>query len=216
MRQKTISDYLQNFAADSLIHVIGPFYQSQMVSEPVIFVDRGCQTRIEDEGISVGDGDSSDQQMDISLSPKKNISDLSFALENIPSYFQHVHLLGFLGGRRDHEYFNLGAAQHFLERRSQPSRICFDDLIYGYSAGSWAFDRYGLFSIAVLRDTLLTLHGACAYPCKKKTLFETLGSLGLSNIGAGTIYLETECPVFVILADENSTNYHHYTAQNNV
>lgn len=198
----TISQYLERFPSNIPVNVLGPFHRSGALAEPVLFIDRGVVNRIESEGVSVGDGDSSDRPMDIPLDPDKDCSDLAFALDCIPGRFTEVRLYGFLGGRRDHEYFNLGTAHRFLEKRSQPSVIRFEERIVGYTSGTWSFRRNGLFSIAALRDTRLTLQGACRYPCREGTAFGVLDSLGLSNQGSGDIHLENEGPVFVIFESE--------------
>lgn len=197
----TVSEYLSRFAHASVINVAGPFNQQSPLDEPVIFVDGGSAARLSDEGIAVGDGDSSGGRMDVLLKRDKNCSDLAFALESIPPGYTRVRLLGFLGGCRDHEYFNIGCAHRFLENRAGPSSIWFDNLICGYSPGTWTFERSGTFSIAAVRDTWLTLGGDCAYPCRTRTRFDALDSLGLSNIGTGTVLLENEGPVFVIFED---------------
>ncbi|MCY4049935.1 MAG: hypothetical protein OXF60_00350 [Gammaproteobacteria bacterium] len=204
-----ISDYLNNFPSDIPINIIGPLYRSGPLQEPVLFIDGGTNYRCNDSGLSVGDGDSSEFPLDILLSINKDFSDLAYALSAIPSHFSNVYLYGFLGERRDHELFNLGAAHRFLENRSQPSTIQFEQTIIGYTAGRWNFQRDGLFSILCLKDTWLTLHGECNYPCQDRTQFQVLDSLGLSNVGHGEIDLQNEGPVFVIF--ETPTKYQHRT-----
>ncbi|MCY4148096.1 MAG: hypothetical protein OXF73_01840 [Gammaproteobacteria bacterium] len=193
-----ISEYLDNFTPDTLISIIGPLYRSGPMQEPLLFVDGGSNCRVGNAGLSVGDGDSSVCPMDIPLPTDKDYSDLAFALKSIPANYSSVCLYGFLGKRRDHEYFNLGAAHQFLESRSQPSTIRFEQTIIGYTAGTWSFHREGLFSILSLKDAWLTLHGDCRYQCRDRTRFRALDSLGLSNVGHGEIHLQTENPVFVI------------------
>ncbi len=193
-----ISEYLSNFTSVSPISIIGPLYRSGPMQEPIFFIDGGSNHRINNAGLSVGDGDSSELPMDIPLSTDKDYSDLAYALSSIPSHFSKVYLYGFLGERRDHELFNLGAAYRFLENRSQPSTIHFEKEIIGYSPGTWDFHRNGLFSILSLKDTWLTLRGKCRYRCENRTKFHVLDSLGLSNVGHGEIYLHNESPVFVI------------------
>ncbi len=198
MNNMKISDYLDDFPYDTPINIIGPLYRSGPMQEPLLFVDGGSNYRIGNAGLSVGDGDSSGYPMDILLSTDKDCSDLAYALDSIPADYSSVGLYGFLGKRRDHEYFNLGTAHQFLESRSHPSTIRFEQAIIGYTAGTWSFHREGLFSILSLKDTWLTLHGDCCYPCRDRTRFRVLDSLGLSNVGHGEIHLQTEGPVFVI------------------
>ncbi len=200
----SIADYLEPFSPDCNISIVGPFHPDPFIAdEPVIFVDRGTCARRNNEGLSVGDGDSFPGKLDIALNPDKDFSDLAFVLDAIPRQYSMVTLIGFLGGRRDHEYFNLGAAQRFLINRDGPARICFEDAIFGYSSGRWEFRRMGCFSIAAVEPVLLTLAGDCRYPLPDKTRFSALSSLGLSNHGSGTIYMHNDGPVFVIFEDSD-------------
>ncbi len=198
----SIDAYLNQYSHKKQITLIGPFCRNlQEKPEPVIFVDSGTHFRKSNEGISVGDGDSFDGKIDVSLNPDKDFSDLAFALDNIPQNFSEINLIGFLGGRRDHEMFNIGEAHHFLKSRESPTSLFFDDKIYGYSAGQWRFERQGSFSIAVIEATSLTLTGDCMYQCVEKTTFNPLCSLGLSNIGQGTILLNCDDPAFVLFEE---------------
>ncbi len=198
----TIESYLSNFKNSQRITLVGPFFDNGLdVEEPVIFVDSGAQFRKESQGISVGDGDSFDEPMDILLNPNKDYSDLAFALKNIPDNYQEIGLAGFLGGRRDHELFNIGEAHHFLGTRKSPTKIQFDNAITGYSSGQWKFDRNGGFSILTVETALVELTGDCLYTCPQKTTFAPLVSLGLSNVGSGTIYMLCDGPVFILFEE---------------
>ncbi len=194
-----LQKYLRKFENHRRISLVGPLcvYHCKH-EEPTIFVDGGSAFRIAGEGISVGDGDSFAGKIDVELDPQKDFSDLAFALGQIPAHFCEVILCGFLGGRRDHELFNIGEAHHFLRARLSPTRVSFDDEIIGYSAGAWQFERLGLFSIAVIEQTAVALTGDCLYTCPDKTIFTPVSSLGLSNQGSGTVSIECEGPVFIL------------------
>ncbi len=198
----TLEKYLDNFNNSRQITLVGPLFERGEampdLAEPLIFVDGGARLRQCEEGVVVGDGDSFAGTMDVLLATDKSFSDLAFALSNIPQHFGNVRLLGFLGGRRDHELFNIGEAHHFLCNRKQPTTITFDNDIIGYSSGQWQFERIGSFSVAVVEAAHISLRGACRYTCPPTTRFMPLRSLGLSNIGTGTVYIDCDNPIFVL------------------
>ena len=82
----SIPEYLSRYRKDEVLTLTGPLYCDKETeigfTEPVIFVDGGTQWRLGEEGIAVGDGDSSQFKMDILLNPDKDFSDLAFALES--------------------------------------------------------------------------------------------------------------------------------------
>ena len=202
----TIEKYLSNFKNSLHITLVGPFYENvhdnvQGIEEPVIFVDRGARLRKSGEGISVGDGDSFEGMIDVPLNPLKDFSDLAFALGHIPEHFGEVNLIGFLGGRRDHELFNIGESHHFLRARKSPTTIKFDNDIVGYSSGQWRFERIGGFSVSVVEQTRVGITGDCRYPCPQTTKFMPLSSLGLSNVGTGTVCIDCDGPVFILFEE---------------
>lgn len=191
-------DYLNQFPDHDQIHLVGPLAEAGLrIREPVIFVDGGSQRREGGIGITVGDGDSSLEKMDIELDPVKDYSDLAFALGLLGARFTTVTLSGFLGGRRDHELFNLGEVHHFLCSRPLRTRVLLDDELVGYGAGQWEFTVRGTFSLATLAETAVSLSGECAYPIESGTVIKPLNSLGLSNEGDGIVVLGCAGPVFV-------------------
>lgn len=201
----SIPEYLSQHCKDKVLTLVGPLRPDATIgtalTDPVIFVDGGARSRLNNEGIAVGDGDSAECIMDILLNPDKDFSDLAYTLSQIPLDFAQLHLSGFLGGRRDHELFNLGEVYHFLKARPGIGRATFDGKISGYAAGQWEFERHGGFSLAVLENTHLTLTGDVRYSCEHPTRFGTLDSLGLSNVGSGTIYIDCDAPVYVLLEE---------------
>lgn len=197
----TIEKYLSGFKNSRQITLVGPLYEIHdhvQVEEPVIFVDGGARLRQSAEGIVVGDGDSFGGTMDVLLKADKCFSDLAFALAHIPHTFCQVKLIGFLGGRRDHELFNIGESHHFLRTRKLPTTIDFDHEIIGYSCGHWQFERMGGFSVVVVEETQLIITGDCRYTCPQPTRFIPLSSFGLSNVGTGTITIKCDGPVFIL------------------
>lgn len=198
-----LQQYFRQYETFDTLALVGPLWDgSGTVRDPVIYVDGGARFRHHHQGIAVGDGDSFGAKLDISIDTDKDFSDLAFALDNIPDQFIDITLFGFLGGRRDHELFNFGEAHRFLNNRKRTCRMGFDGKVFAYSPGNWTFERTGLFSIAVLEKTMILLTGDCRYTCNSDTEFQPLSSLGLSNLGYGTIYMECDRPAMVIFEDE--------------
>jgi thiamine pyrophosphokinase len=189
----TLDSYFDRFRQCRKITLVGPFFDnSNEIEEPVIFVDSGTHFRKSGEGISVGDGDSIDTPLEIRLNPDKDFSDLAFALRNIPGHYSEIDLAGFLGGRRDHEIINIGEVHHFLNSRKSPTEIRFDSEVMGFSKGQWQFERFGSFSVLTVVETIVSITGDCRYACPECTVFPPLSSLGLSNIGSGTITINCD------------------------
>ncbi len=172
-----------------------------MFHDPVIYIDGGAQFRRQDEGLAVGDGDSHDGILDEKLNPIKDYSDLAYVLASLPAHFNEICLYGFLGGRRDHEWANLGEAHAFLKQRHQATQLHFGSRISGFSSGRWQLEIDESFSLLCLEASKVKLDGECRYQLKQKTSMEPLCSHGLSNVGHGAVILQTDKPVFIIYPD---------------
>lgn len=189
-----LEKYLAQFKSNSKLYLIGPLYDEEAIfKEPVIFVDGGGQYQKSEEGFIVGDGDSSEIQMDEKLSEEKDISDLGYALSQIEG-FSELLLLGFLGKRKDHELMNLAEVHRFLKGKSQV-KASFDNKVIALSTGEWKLDIMGTFSLFAFESIELTMSGECKYSID--TTLKELSSHGLSNEGNGEIVINTNGPVFV-------------------
>lgn len=197
-----IARYLHDYVDSVSIELVGPMYNGDAkFTAPTLFVDGGTEFRNQNEGLSVGDGDSYPDSLDECLNPHKDYSDLAYVLASLPAHFHKVALSGFLGGRRDHELANLGEANAFLKHRHQATRIQFGQAICGFSTGDWQLEIHEPFSLMCLETTKLTLTGDCTYPLIEPIQIEPLCSHGLSNIGAGRITLKTDAPVFIVYSN---------------
>ena len=204
-----LNRYLQQFTKQPQITLVGPLYHGDGIFvAPVVFVDSGVAFQNKDEGFSVGDGDSSACQLDEMLPTDKDISDLGYALSQIPEGFNKVRLMGFLGGRRDHEWFNIGEVNGFLNQASAATQACFEDEIFALCRGNWSLQISGLFSLACLQTTSVVLNGDCRYQIEPDTKVAPLSSFGLSNEGSGQIFLTTDQPVFILRGDDNTCVTH--------
>ncbi len=195
----TITRYLHNYSTQKNVSLVGPLYTGKaQFSDPVIYIDGGTQFRQQHEGLAVGDGDSHDGVLDEKLNPNKDFSDLAYVLASLPAHFHDVYLNGFLGGRQDHEWANLGEVHAFLRQRHQATQLHFGEQITGFSSGRWQLEVNEPFSLLCLATAKVKLLGECRYQLKQKTLLEPLCSHGLSNLGYGVVTLQTDKPVFIV------------------
>ncbi len=195
----TITRYLHCYASQKSVSLVGPLYTGETkFSDPVLYIDGGAQFRQQREGLAVGDGDSHNGALDERLNPNKDYSDLAYVLASLPAHFHEICLHGFLGGRRDHEWANLGEAHAFLKQRHLATQLHFETRITGFSSGRWQLEINEPFSLLCLETANVKLSGECQYQLKQKTRMEPLCSHGLSNVGHGVVILQTDKPVYVI------------------
>lgn len=196
---------LTNMTEWTFVGPMGPTVPETLLGYPLIAVDGGAyhSPRLD---IWVGDADSYKEIVNCPHQFKhptdKSQSDLALALaffgENLLYKF---HFWGFLGGRRDHELFNLGEALSYLDHHPE-SQILFygaDGKISFHllGAGDWKFNHQGLFSLGTLKKVSVKLKGECRYPIPKSLYISPMSSLGLSNEGLGNITLSCDGPVFI-------------------
>ncbi|MDD0852362.1 hypothetical protein HBN50_04595 [Halobacteriovorax sp. GB3] len=199
--------FLQLIKDYSEITLVGPMPFSEAIErdEPIIYVDGGLNHRIDDSHphLSLGDNDSNitDQKLDILLERDKDFSDLSYALDLIPFNIEIVTLLGFIGGRKDHEFLNFGAIYNFLEKRDEPCLVFIDDEFIAHSPGDFILEHHGLFSLITFDDQEITLEGDCKYKLESPTLIRKLSSRPLSNQASGSIHIQSQKPLFIYLQD---------------
>jgi thiamine pyrophosphokinase len=184
---------------------MGPKLPDQFFHLPVIGVDGGAHfhTKLD---IWVGDADSYAQEVCAHHiyrhSTAKDQSDLSLAL-GLFTMARHYkfHFWGLLGGRKDHELFNLGEALTFLNQHSECQIMFYNNegkiLFHVLGSGSWTFSHQGVFSLGTLHKTTLRLVGDCKFPILNYQLLHPLSSQGLSNEGKGEMVLENNGPVFI-------------------
>ncbi|MEM7208554.1 MAG: hypothetical protein AAF434_12085 [Pseudomonadota bacterium] len=197
-------DFLANCAQHARVHIVGPMLRKhpEWPSIPTIFVDGGArwQSQLPDDFhasvISVGDGDSiGDRSLDIVLNPEKDVSDLGYALGMLEGVaIEHLSLSGFLGGRRDHEWINLGEVARFMDAR-RDTRADFEDAIAILSRGQFSLNHHGIFSLVSLKPTRITITGAVKYPLEKTTLLAAHSSHGLSNEATGIFQVTCDRPL---------------------
>jgi thiamine pyrophosphokinase len=189
---------------------MGPEIPEGLSIHPLICVDGGAHFS-KNADIWVGDKDSFKGEIIskhvFQFSVHKDKSDLCLAFELFADFSpKTLHLWGFLGGRKDHEIFNLGEALKFLDNNPE-SQILFYDLngkmvFHLISEGVWRFSHKGLFSVGCLRAVDITLTGKCDYPIHKRSPISPFSSNGLSNVADGEIELDTSGPLFIYFPED--------------
>ncbi len=195
-----LKEYLQTLVKSNEIALIGPLHNGEKILESEkIFIDGGTKFRNSQEGVSVGDNDSTNIPLDLVLQKEKDYSDLSYVLNQLTDNFHFVNLYGFQGGAKDHELINYGEVHRFLEKRKIETLVCFDDNIKAFSAGKWEFNLMGSFSLFCFSECQLKMMGACQYQFAESVPFSKLSSRGLSNEGSGRVLIHTDSPLFVFI-----------------
>ena len=201
-----LRDDLAQIQEWTLVGPLGPVLPDSLKSYPIMAVDGGAH--FTQQGLVwVGDGDSfRNEEIKaehiFNYPPEKSMSDLALALGLFRGHLPYkLHLWGFLGGRRDHELFNLGEASLFLENHPECQIIFYNSegkiAFHFLGEGHWRFQHYGIFSVGTLKNTKVRITGDCVYPLKEETQISSLSSLGLSNEARGEVTLQSWGPVFV-------------------
>lgn len=171
----------------------------------LIFIDGGLIHRrkfllkvptLTKTSVSIGDGDSSNQQMNM-LKTDQNLSDLSYCLNFLSKQKNGgtFMFVGFLGGRIDHQFFNLGEISRFVKKNQ--TQVSLEDRINFLPQGKNVLEIQGLFSLGSFEDNKIKIDGACLYKSKKWLSLPILSSRGLSNVGSGKVEIESTSPVAV-------------------
>jgi thiamine pyrophosphokinase len=205
-----LPDRLQNKNEWLFVGPMGPKIPDNLSHLPRICVDGGARYA-DTMDIWIGDADSYKEKAhanDIFKLPvDKDQSDLAVSLDLFkdPRHYK-FHFWGFLGGRKDHELFNLGESLHFLEQHQECQILFYNEhshltfMLAG--AGIWKFTHQGVFSLGTLKKTDVKLTGNVKFPIPKTHPLYPLSSLGLSNVGEGEFQLENHGPVFLYFPEE--------------
>lgn len=145
---------------------------------------------------TIGDGDSSKKRMTM-LKEDQNLSDLSYCLNmmNKEVDVETFLFVGFLGGRLDHQFFNLGEISRFTKTTS--AQILLEDKIEFFAKGKFNVEIQGIFSLGSFEDNQIKIKGACLYKTRNWLKLPTLSSRGLSNVGSGKIEIESKSPLAI-------------------
>lgn len=190
----------------TLIGPMGPLVPPKLLQHPLLAIDGGAKF-LDRMDIWVGDGDSHEENLTncghiFKYPPEKDQSDFALALSAFSLKLSYkLHLWGLLGGRKDHELFNLGEALSFLDQRPGSEILFYDQAgkvsFQLFSQGEWTFHHHGSFSLGSLKDVEVFMEGECSYPISPSRILRPLSSLGLSNEGKGAVSLHIKGAVFI-------------------
>jgi thiamine pyrophosphokinase len=174
-----------------------------------IFVDGGiCHYHGRSKSLElwIGDSDSLKKKLPAAilesnrfyLNTRKSYSDLEAALKLLPNHEGLIiEAFGFLGGRKDHEYINVGCASKMLAKRkwkminfwnSKNQNNDIKSIHILNKSINHSFKSINPFSIFSYKNQTVHLSGKMDY-CGKINL-PALSSLGLSNQGCGTFQIK--------------------------
>lgn len=200
-------DFIRAIQNERIVELVGPMLGDRhRPHAPTLYIDGGAQYRSLSDAFPsfhLGDGDSGEIIPDHLLPGEKDFSDFAYALNLIPAGVSEIKLFGFLGGRRDHEFINIGETLRFLSTRNNPTRVEFWGSkkieVIGLSHGSWSHDIRGLFSLVSFNKNLVNLTGECKYKMDPAREMSQVSSLGLSNEGSGPVQIRCSAPVILFL-----------------
>ncbi len=202
---------LKKVAASAPLVIVGPLYSGEPLSSevPGLFIDGGALFFNHNPlSVRVGDGDSFSGDLDITLPRHKDVSDLGFCLQTLGTLKAHLDLMGFRGGRWDHELANLGEIHSWLSLTHHstptPSALCrIHPETWGLGPGRWKIVTHGEFSLMSLERQNLSLSGQIRFPLDENSYLSTLSSRTLSNVAYGEFELKNTAPVFLIKSGPN-------------
>lgn len=220
--------FVENLKHSKEIFIIGPLFKENLAiskrESSFLFIDGGSRffdyvqkvfldsfpnsTSTHFNTLKIGDGDSYDGTLDTKLPVCKNFSDLSYGLKFVVPSIEKVNLLGFLGGRKDHELFNLGEAYKILlsNQVDKKAKFLFDQSFICFPPGNNSVTLDGTFSLFVLEEASISITGQIKYPLPTPTKIEPLSSLGLSNLSYGEFFIKSDKPTFIYIPPKVDLN----------
>jgi thiamine pyrophosphokinase len=184
---------------------MGPSLMAPLQNYPLLCLDGGAHFTNKMD-LWVGDGDSFTKEVKaehkFKHSPEKDQSDLALALSLFQDKRPYLfHFWGLLGGRRDHEMFNLGESLSFLEDHTNTTILFYGEngkIFFELKGqGDWDLDHHGPYSLGTLTKGEILLSGKCRYQISHDLTLTPLSSQGLSNIGLGEMNLKNSHPLFL-------------------
>jgi hypothetical protein len=99
--------------------------------------------------------------------------------------------------RLDHLIFNLSEVEKITSRLN--IQINLDGRFIFLPPGVNKLNLKGIFSVMSFSHTVLKITGKCEYKMEQWTKLKRLSSRGLSNVGKGTIFIESKKCIMVYL-----------------
>ncbi len=200
------------------VKLVGPLalsepIQSNLENWPCLYIDGGLDFKElypAKRALSLGDGDSAKSRLealDVRYPEDKDKSDLALALELLEELPLPIKLIGFSGGRREHEWAVMGEAMSFLKVSKCPI-IYWDQHSFLLPAGTHRLSGHGTFSLFTIENKGIRLSGAIKFPVDPPRPFGALSSLGISNVASGEFELTALGPVLICQAEGSTLAYH--------
>jgi len=210
-----MSGWLTTLPQSPHLLLVGPVLEKPLTAVDVAALDLANAIQVAvDGGINhapapqlwAGDGDSGLMPKNIPayFKESQDLTDLRFCLGGLrEGAWTQLHLIGFLGARRDHELANLGEIEAELKQRPKMREAIFYDAalqptLRFLQSGAHTVTLHSEFSLMVFSEAQITLSGACAYPADKLIL-PPLSGHGISNVGSGEISIHATQPFLLIL-----------------
>jgi thiamine pyrophosphokinase len=174
-----------------------------------VAVDGGSVSNA-DFNLWVGDGDSGHPPPGVEALWKTNQdeTDFGYALRHIDQKpWTTIHLVGFWGGRRDHELAILGELNSVLKthqgRRVVLYNEVFEPIAEMFTPGSHSISFHGIFSALALEEGFLSLSGNIQFSANK-TLLKPLSGQGISNRAEGDFSFACTMPLLILRTSSHS------------
>jgi thiamine pyrophosphokinase len=171
---------------------------------PIIAIDGGSK-HLRTPHLSIGDGDSKKQSCSIPFETKKDFTDLEGTLKLLPSELEHIHTMGFSGGRLDHQLVVVGNLFHQVRTYNCKVSLLDAKPMFIFPRGQNTISIKGNFSILSLFHTIISIEGECAYQVQNIELPPFSGH-GLSNIGSGDLEIKSNQPIGIYLFSDVGDN----------
>lgn len=202
MSESKLETFQKKCLAFKEVTLVGPLARTLSLDNKeraILAVDGGANHHSFD--LSIGDGDSSTQKLDLKAPVDKNQSDLALALEIIPPGVS-VCLYGFWGERLDHQLTVLGEISHWHQKRGQKITLYGPgpERLEAYQSGRYSFNHRGLFSVLSLYRGVFSLSGDLRYPLVGQEI-APLSSHLLSNQAEGEFLVESSVAFFLYFGE---------------
>ncbi len=208
-----VSKFRRLCPKNSHLTLVGPLLEicPTWPDGPILFIDGGARWRallpesFNPPTLSLGDGDSlGNRHLDVLLDTEKDFSDLACAFEILGTIsLQKLTLLGFLGGRRDHEWINFAVVANFLQSLRQ-LRADFDSAVSLLAPGQYTLSHRGLFSLVHFERAHTKITGQVKYPLEQVTPIPAYSSFGLSNIADGTFHISSDAVTMCFFSTDST------------
>lgn len=200
------------------VKLVGPLalacgLQKNLENWATIYIDGGVDFKEIYPGqksLSLGDGDSAKSNLkalDVLFPEAKDQTDLGLALNLLKDYALPLRLIGFTGGRREHEWALIGDVMDFLTHAKCPV-VFWDTHSLFLPAGHHHLSGKGTFSLFSLKTEGVRLTGNIRFPVDPPRPFKAMSGLGISNQAEGEFEMNALTPLLLTWGEEPAFSLH--------